>query len=54
MTNFISELLSGYYMTGVGKFVETFMILFLVAWIVWCVKLMMEPDDGVMPEDPEQ
>ena len=54
MMEFINQLLAGYYMTGVGKFVETFMILFLVAWIVWCVKLMMEPDDGVMPEEPEQ
>lgn len=52
MPDFLLELIT-YFADGGLKWLETGMILFMVVFLVWTVKLFLEPGDDTVPHDPE-
>lgn len=48
--SFVNEMLK-YDSTGIGATIETILILILVVFLGWLVKLFLEPDDNILPID---
>ncbi len=48
MTEYLASL-SSYFSTGAAAVTEKVMIWFFVAWLIWCVRLYLLPNDDVKP-----